>query len=291
MEYYDDIKNKLIDNEMYSRVKDYSKERNKIKTYYEIEAGKHYGEIIIKEYSKKLIIELNKKYNERTLRRFRQFYLFNKNRKWSTLSTNLVWSHYVELLSINDTNKINYYISIIEKYNLSIRELRKRIKNKEYERLPQETKNKLIIKQENKITDLIKNPIIIKNNNNYKVINEKTLQKIILEDIESFMKELGNGFSYISSEYKIKIGNSYNYIDLLLFNIDFNCYVVIELKTTSLKKEHIGQIEVYMNYIDKNIKSITHDKTIGIIICKEDNKLIIEYSSDKRIVARYYEIK
>ena len=146
MEYYDDIKNKLIDNEMYSRVKDYSKERNKIKTYYEIEAGKHYGEIIIKEYSKKLIIELNKKYNERTLRRFRQFYLFNKNRKWSTLSTNLVWSHYVELLSINDTNKINYYISIIEKYNLSIRELRKRIKNKEYERLPQETKNKLIIK-------------------------------------------------------------------------------------------------------------------------------------------------
>ena len=105
------------------------------------------------------------------------------------------------------------------------------------------------------------------------------------------MKELGNGFSYIGSEYKIKIGNSYNYIDLLLFNFEYNCFVVVELKVTSLKKEHIGQIEVYMNYIDKNIKSITHDKTIGIIICKEDNKLIIEYSSDKRIVARYYEIK
>ena len=102
------------------------------------------------------------------------------------------------------------------------------------------------------------------------------------------MKELGNLFCFIGSEYKIKIGNTFNYIDLLLFNIEFNCYVVIELKVTELKKEHIGQIQVYMNYIDTNLKNINQNNTIGIIICKKENKYIIEYCSDKRIIAREY---
>ena len=104
------------------------------------------------------------------------------------------------------------------------------------------------------------------------------------------MKELGNGYAYIDSEYKIKIGNNYNYIDLLLYNIEYNCYVIIELKVTELKKEHIGQIETYMNYIDKNLKTINQDKTIGIIICKKDNKFIMEYCSDERIYRTTYEL-
>lgn len=103
------------------------------------------------------------------------------------------------------------------------------------------------------------------------------------------MKELGDGFSYIDDEYKIKIGNTYNYIDILLFNIKYNSYVVVELKVTELKKKHIGQIQIYMNYIDRHIKSINHDKTIGIIICKHDNKLVLEYSSDSRIFSTTYE--
>ena len=138
--------------------------------------------------------------------------------------------------------------------------------------------------------DLVKNPILIKNTNKYNEISEKILQQIILEDIKNFMKELGNGFSYISNEYPIKIGNNYNYIDLLLYNIEFNCYVVVELKVTRLKKEHIGQIEVYMNYVDKNLKKFNQDKTIGIIVCRENNEYIIEYCSDKRIIARNYEL-
>ena len=84
--------------------------------------------------------------------------------------------------------------------------------------------------------DFVKNLIIIKNRNNMDIINEKLLHQLILEDISSFMKELGNNFSFIDSEYKIKLENSYNYIDLLLFNIEFNCYVVVELKVTELKK-------------------------------------------------------
>ncbi len=138
--------------------------------------------------------------------------------------------------------------------------------------------------------DLVKNPILIKNTNKYNEISEKILQQIILEDIKNFMKELGNGFSYISNEYPIKIGNNYNYIDLLLYNIEFNCYVVVELKVTRLKKEHIGQIEVYMNYVDKDLKKFNQDKTIGIIVCRENNEYIIEYCSDKRIIARNYEL-
>ena len=138
------------------------------------------------------------------------------------------------------------------------------------------------------MTDFVKNPILIKNNFNYKEISEKVLKKLILENIESFMNELGNSFCFVGSEYKIKIGDRYNYIDLLLFNIEYNCYVVIELKVTELKKEHIGQIQVYMNYIDNNLKKIEQDKTIGIIICKKENNYIIEYCSDDRIIAREY---
>ncbi len=103
------------------------------------------------------------------------------------------------------------------------------------------------------------------------------------------MSELGNSFSFIGSEFKIKIGDRYNYIDLLLFNIEFNCYVVVELKVTELKKEHIGQIEIYMNYIDNNLRKINQEKTIGIMICKKDNKYVIEYCSDNRIISREYE--
>ena len=159
-----------------------------------------------------------------------------------------------------------------------------------YERLSESTKTKLISNEQPLLPDLVKNPILIKNTNKYAEISEKILQQIILENIESFMKELGIGFSYIGKEYPIKIGNNYNYIDLLLYNVEFNCYVVVELKVTRLKKEHIGQIEVYMNYIDKNLKKSNQDKTIGIIICKKDNEYIIEYCSDKRIISREFEL-
>ena len=295
MNYYKEIKNELINNEITKRVKDYSKNRSDLNTYYKVgkvlsEAGKHYGEGIIKEYSKKLTLELKKSYSIRLLYRILKYYKFISDKKVPTVSAKLSWSHYDEILGFDDINKINYYINISEKQCLSVRQLRERIKNKEYERLPEETKVKLMSNLDTKVDDLIKNPIRIRNNSDHEIITEKVLQRLILEDIESFMKELGNSFSFIGSEYKIKIGDSYNYIDLLLFNIEFNCYVVIELKITELKKEHIGQIQVYMNYIDNNLKRINQDKTIGIIIVKKDNKFIMEYCSDKRILSKEYEL-
>ena len=168
-------------------------------------------------------------------------------------------------------------------------DLKLKIKNNEYERLDNSTKEKLKKEEKLQVQDLVKNPIILKTNK--EIIKEEALQQLILEDMENFLVELGNGFSFIKSEYKIKIGNNYNYIDLLLYNITYNCYVVIEIKVTELKKEHIGQIETYMNYIDKNLKTINQDKTIGIIITKKDNKFIMEYCSDKRILNTTYELQ
>ena len=290
MNYYNEIKQELVNNQVYKKVKDYSKNKNDLETYYKVgkilyEAGKHYGNGIIKEYSKKLTNELGKGYNTSTLKRMRKFY-FNIE-KGATVSHQLTWSHYTELLPINNIDEINYYIKITEEQNLSVRELRNKIKLNEYERLDSKAKEKLITQEENKIEDFIKNPIIIKNKG-YEIISEKVLKQLILEDMPSFLKELGGKFSFIDTEYKIKIGYRYNYIDLLLFNYIYNCFIVIELKVTELKKEHIGQIQTYMNYIDKNVKTINQDKTIGIIICKKDNHFIMEYCSDERIFTSKY---
>ena len=298
MNYYKEIKNELINNEVYKRVKDYSKNKNELSTYYNVgkllieaqggEERAKYGDGLIKEYSKKLSEELGGKYNITTLKRMRQFYLIIE--KGATLWHQLTWSHYRELLTFDNIDEINYYIKQTGDYNLSVRELREKIKSKEYQRLDNNTKLKLINKEETVVSDFIKNPIVIRNKYNIdkESITEKILQRLILEDIPSFLKELGEGFTFVENEYKIKIGNTYNYIDILLFNYIYNCFVVIELKVTELKKEHIGQIQIYMNYVDKNIKTINQDKTIGVIICKKDNGYYIEYSSDNRIFSKNY---
>ena len=298
--YYNEIKNELLNNEVYKKVKDYSKNRNELSTYYSVgkllieaqggEDRAKYGDSLIKEYSLKLSQEIGKKYNITTLKRMRQFYLIIE--KGAAMRHQLSWSHYRELLPIKDINEINYYIETTISHNLAYRQLRERIKNKEYQRLDDNTKLKLINREEISIGDTIKNPIIIKNKLGIdkENISEKILQRLILEDIPSFLDELGEGYCFIRNEYKIKINNTYNYIDLLLFNYIYNSFVVVELKVTEVRKEHIGQIEVYMNYIDKHIKGVINNKTIGIIVARRDNHYYIEYSSDKRIYTRDYEL-
>ena len=240
MNYYNEIKNKLINNEVYAKAKDYSKERHKVITYFEIgkllsEAGGKYGDNVIDEYAKKLVVEVGKKYNRRTLFRMKQFYNVFNDEKVSTLWTQLTWSH-IRLLFNMHINSINYYIEVVINEHVSVRELDSKIKSKEYERLPQDTKDKLVTKQSANVIDYVKDPILIKNKIHEKNISEKLLQQLILEDIPSFLEELGTGFTFIKNKYKIKVGNTYNYIDLLLYNIKYKCYVVVELKVTDLKK-------------------------------------------------------
>ena len=294
MNYYEELKENLIKCEMYDKVKDYSKNRNRVITYFENgkilkEAGKEYGKNIIKRYSEKLMIEVGKKYNERTLRRMRQFYDVFKDEKWSITWTKLSWSHYREVLSLNNINAIRYYLTECENKKLTIKQLQKIIRDKEYERLPENTKNKLIEKEKLEVNDLIPNPIIIKNNNLNERVTEYVLKELILNNLDDFLKQLGEGFTYLGNEYKIKVDDyTYNYIDILLYNIKAKCYVVVELKVVKLNSNHIGQIQKYMNYVDLNIKTIEENKTVGIIICKEEKEYVIKYCSNPRIISRSY---
>ena len=293
MDYYNSIKELLIDNELTKRVKDYSKNKSDLTTYYNVgkllsDAGKHYGDGILEKYS----IMLNKdsigKYNITKLKRIRQFYRIIE--KGATMWHQLTWSHYRELLKFDDINVVNFYLKLCIKNNLSVRELKIKIKNKEYLRLDEDTRNKLVNNDDLELIDTVKNPILIRNTTGNYYITEKMLQKLILENLNEFLDELGEGYSYVKNEYKIKIGDSYNYIDLLLFNYIYNAFVVVELKVTELKKEHIGQTLVYMNYIDEHVKSINQNKTIGIIIVKEDNKFIMHYYKEGRMISREYEL-
>ncbi len=292
--YYNQIKETLIKNEIYKKVKDYSKNKSDLNAYFEVgrliveaqggEKRAKYGNKLIKEYSEKLTNELGKGFTVSNLRKMRQFYLLFRKR--STLSSELTWSHYTELLKIKNINEVKYYIYITDKQNLSVRELREKIKSNEYERIGY--KEEL---EEPKINTFIKNPIIIKVGDKKEKLSEYALHQLILENMDDFLKELGVGFTYVGSEVKIKIGDRYNYIDFLLFNVKYNCYVVIELKVTEMKAEYIGQITKYINYVDKNIKELFNDKTVGVVICKRENKYVLEYCSDNRIFTTTYKVK
>ena len=223
MNYYNEIKNRLIDNEIYEKIKDYSKERNRVTTYYEI------GKLL------RLVIEVGKKYNKKLLFKMIQLYFLLHNKKVAPMVRQLSWSHCLIFLPIKNINEVNYYINQTCKRNVSKRELQNLVKSNEYERLKEDTKNKLSNKEEILVSDFIKNPIFIKNIYNYKEISERILKQLILEDMDSFLTELGNGFCYMKNEYKIKLGDRYNYIDLLLYNIKYRCYTAVELKITELK--------------------------------------------------------
>ena len=295
MNYYNKIKKELINNEVYKKVKDYSKNRSDLNTYYKVgkllnDAGKSYGEGIIKKYSDKLTKEFGRKYNYRNLFIMRKFYIIFKDENVNAMRSQLSWTHYRELLTLNNINEIKYYIKMAETQNLSYRKLRERIKSREYERLEDNTKEKLINKEEINAGDLIKDPILIKNKFDTDKISEKMLMSFILEDIPSFLKQLGEGFTFIENEYPIKIGDRYNYIDMLLYNIYDNCYVVIELKINEIKKEHIGQVETYMNVIDKNLRTINQGPTIGIIVCKKKNGYLFKYVTNENIYEREYKL-
>ena len=290
--YYNEIKETLVKNEIYKKVKDYSKNKSDLNAYFEVgrliveaqggEKRAKYGNKLIKEYSEKLTKELGKGYSKRSLALMRKFYL--KFSKVQAMPAQLSWSHICELLLLEDKNEVKYYIYITRTQNLSYRELHERIKSKEYERIGY--KEEL---EEPRINTLIKNPIMIKTNTPNEELSEYVLHQTILENIDDFLKELGVGFTYVGNEMKIKMGNNYNYIDFLLFNFNYNCFVVIELKITELKAEHIGQITKYVNYVNKNIRKPFHDDTVGVIICKKENKYVMEYCTNPKIFTTTYE--
>lgn len=292
--YYNEIREIALDVESSSKVREYEENRERVKAYFNIgkliveaQGGNKrakYGNELIKEWSIKLSEEFGKNYSERNLRNMRKFFLEYSN--WNTVSAKLSWSAVLEIIKLKNENERNYYINQVILNNLSVRELRNEIKNKAFERLSYADKDnvKLInISDNNNLTmeDMIKDPILINPKDNITKLNETTLHKYIIEMLEHRFLELGTGFALVGHEYKIKIANKTYKIDLLFFNYEINSFVVVEVKTREFKPEDIGQLNLYINYVDRNIRKVYHNRTIGILIVKKKNKLVIEYITNK----------
>ena len=301
MNYYDEIKNILVDNAIGRKVREYKSNQKDLESYYNVgkllveaqggEERAKYGDGLIKEYSKRLSSELGKGYTVTRLKYMRTF--FEVVKKSPPLADqckniNITWSNICEILYLKNIEEIKYYLDLSNKLCLTKRELRLRIKSDEYNRLPAEVKEKLKSNEAVSTSEKVPSPVVLRDLRVDGKLTEKLVQKWIDEYPTLFCKALGEGYSYIESQYKIKIGANYNYIDVLLFNtFDLN-YVVVEIKVTELKKEYIGQIQTYMNYIDINLRKEFHNKTTGILLVRENNKWLIKYVNNNDIVIREF---
>ena len=291
--YLENIRSYIISEQARTIVRDYSANKSKLETNYNIgkelsEAGKHYGEGIVKKYAKELTKEFGKGYGITELRKMRAFYYIAQ--KCAPLGRVLTWSHYKLLLPLKNLDEIKFYIDLTIRDNLSKRALAERIKSNEYGRLAPETKLKLKEEKEVNQSEMVPSNIVIPSNKLEEKLTEKVLENLIIDNISEVMGQLGEGYCFIKKQYKLNIGNNKNYIDILLFNIKYNNYVVVEIKAREFRKEDIGQIKLYMNYIDKEVKNITQNKTMGIIITKEVNEFVIRYIKEDNIAISTFDI-
>ena len=277
---------------------DYFKNKDLVNNYFEIgkllieaqggEEHDTYGNKLIKTWSVELTEKFGKGYDASNLRRFRQFY--SEFKMCGPLGHILTWTNIRLLLPIKNVNKRNYYINMCIKRNLSKRELKKEIKNNSFERLSLVDKENIkLISNKNEvltIKDTLKDPVLITINEDLDNVSEEKLAKIIRKELEIFLLELGCGYTYAGKE--VRMGESY--CDLLFFNYEFNCFVVIELKTRKIKKEDIGQLEYYINYVDENMKKESFNPTIGVLVAKEGNYLVMKYCTNKNIYKTTYKI-
>lgn len=301
MRYYTEIENYIKKNEVNKKTRVLEENQDTLTNYWNIgrllvkaqggEKRAKYGNGLIKEWASKYTEKYGKGYDSTNLRKFRQLYLLFPN--CATLSrTSLSWSQLVVLLPIQDENKRNYYINQCNAKNLSVRELRCEIKNNSYERLLDKPRNIEIVsipKKETIVTNM-KNPILLELKGGF-LSNEHDLEVCILSQLKNFFTQLGNGFLFADNQYKITKNHHTYFIDILLFNVNFNCYVVVELKSRELRKEDKAQVMFYMELIDNELKKTFHNQTIGIIISKEQNKLIANFVSSENIIPLTYKIK
>ena len=298
--YVTNIKKLIENNIVETKKRNIQIENDKLFTYWNIgreivkaqnENKIKYGNSFIKEMSWELTKLYGKGYEYSSLRRMKNFYLYFPN--WAPLRPNFItWTHMKNILPIKDENKRNYYINLVNENKLSVRQLREEIKNNAFERLDNKVKESIKLNKNYDSVELIKDPLLLNIEGTIlENLNEKALKKVILEQIEKFLLELGVGFAFVGSEVKIKVGDNYKYIDLLFFNIKENRYFVIELKIDKLTARDIGQLELYVNYIDMELKDENHNRTIGILICKKNDKNIEKYLSKDNLKITSYKLK
>ena len=246
-----------------------------------------YGDALLKKWSNELSLKYGKGYNYTNMKRFRQFFLSFPLCEVANLS----WSQIRILLPIKDENKRNYYINMCNKNNLSKRDLEKVIKTNSYERLLNKP-DKIDIVMPTltpSITDNLKNPIVLELKKN-KIVKEKDLEELIYMQLHDFFSQLGEGFMWVGNQYKITVDNKDYYIDMLLYNIIYNSYIVVELKLRELRKEDRAQVEFYMNLVDMYRKEPNVSKTMGLIITTEQNKLIANFVKSENLIPLTYKL-
>ena len=304
MNYFKNIEELIVENEASKKANALRDNSSTLQTYWNIgkliveaqggEKRAKYGNNLIKEWGEKLSEKYGKNYGKSNLNKMRKFYITFPI--VDAVRPQLTWTHYRTLLTIKNENERNYYINLVILNNLSSRELEKEIKNKAFDRLSYADKEHIeVINDTNNtslsIKDMIKDPIILKTDKNLDIIDELTIHKYIISLLEDKFLELGTGFALIGHEYKIHIDNKTYKIDLLFFNVKLNAYVVVEVKTRKIKHTDIGQLKFYVNYVEDNIKDINHNKTIGLLIVKENDKYIIKYTTSNDILVTTYALK
>lgn len=246
-----------------------------------------YGKEVLKGLSDELTKYLGKGYSVSNLKYMRMFYKAYPN--FDLISFNLSWSHYLELMIIEDNDKRNFYEKECINSHWSVRELRRQLDTSLYERLllsdGKSNKEKVLeLSKQGQIlskpSDLIKEPYVfeflgIKEN---KPILEKDLEYKLIRHIEDFLLELGKGFMYVGSQQRITLNNTNYYVDMVFYNKFLKSYVLIDLKMNKLKAENLGQMNMYLNYYEQTINSEDDGKPIGIILCAEKDKVMLEYA-------------
>ena len=268
----------------------------------EIQKGKertNYGDMILEKLSFKLTKEFGRGFSKRNLERMRKFYYLFPIA--TTLSTQLSWSHYLELIKIEEEPKRNFYLKETINSRWSVRELQRQRDSLLYERLilsnGKEKIKELSEKGQviRKGKDLVKDPFVlefldIKENTDYL---ESDLEKNILTHIKEFLLELGRGFMFVGSQVRMTLEEEHFYPDLVFYNRLSRCFVIIDLKIGKLTHSDLGQIQMYVNYYDREIKKEDENPTIGILLCTNRNKTVVKYAlpeNNKSIFTSEYKL-
>ena len=299
MNYYDEINNYVKKAEIGKSIRESNANRELVECYWnvgrlivEAQGGKEkakYGDKLLKEWANTLTQEYGKGYNVTNLKRFRQFFLCFPI--FAPVGRILTWTTIRTILPIKNENKRNYYINLCIENKLSVRELKQEMKSNSYERLEHKP-DKIDIVVPTKVPNIannFKNPILLKLKDN-EIKNESDLEKLIYSQLSYVFLQLGNGFTWVGNQYKISDGNKNYFIDMLLYNYIYNCFVVVEIKCRKLKKEDKGQVEFYMNLVDSFVKEASNNQTIGIIITKNQDKFIANFVRNEKIMPLTYEL-
>ena len=299
MNYYDEVNSYVKKVEIGKAIRETNANMELVECYWnvgrlivEAQGGKEkakYGNELIKTWAEKLTEEYGKGYNYTNLSRFRQFYLAFPI--VAPLGQQLSWTIIRTILPIKDENKRNYYINLCIANNLSKRELEKEIKSNSYERLEYKP-DKIDVVVSTKVPAIVnnfKNPILLELKDK-EIKSESDLEKLIYSQLSYVFLQLGKGFTWVGNQYKVSDGNKNYFIDMLLYNYIYNCFVVVEIKCRKLKKEDKGQVEFYMNLVDNYVKEPSNNPTIGIIIIKDQDKFVANFVRSEKVVPLTYEL-